>query len=128
MSPPCARRGAPIIGLVKRDLADSAVRLTPYAADVEALAAAGADIVAFDATDRERPAAAADLRAAAHRAERLAMADISTLAESRAAFAFGADLVGAVLSGYTGGAETGGAGFRIAGLRGRSPRGWPASA
>jgi len=103
----------PIIGLVKRDLADSPVRITPYAADVEALAAAGADILAFDATDRERPAAAADLCAAAHRAGRLAMADISTLAEARAAFAFGADLVGTTLSGYTGGAEPEGPDFEL---------------
>ena len=104
---------APIIGLVKRDLANSFVRITPYAADVEALAAAGADIVAFDATDRARPVAAADLCAAAHRAGRLAMADISTLAEASAAFAFGADLVGTTLSGYTGGAEPEGPDFDL---------------
>ena len=96
---------APIIGLVKRDLADSPVRITPHVADVEALAAAGADIVAFDATDRARPAAATELAAAAHRAGKLAMADVSNLAEARAAFAFGADLVGTTLSGYTGGPE-----------------------
>ncbi len=33
------------------------------------------------------------------------MADISNLAEARAAFAFGADVVGTTLAGYTGGAE-----------------------
>ena len=36
---------APIIGLVKRDLADSAVRITPFAQDVADLANAGADII-----------------------------------------------------------------------------------
>lgn len=45
----------PIIGIVKRDLIDSPVRITPYVEDVDALAAAGATIIAFDATDRLRP-------------------------------------------------------------------------
>jgi N-acetylmannosamine-6-phosphate 2-epimerase / N-acetylmannosamine kinase len=107
-----ATRG-PIIGLVKRDLSGSPVRITPYAADVEALAAAGADIVAFDATDRERPVAAADLCVAAHGAGRLAMADISTLGEARAALDFGADLVGTTLSGYTGAEEPAGPDFAL---------------
>ena len=44
----------PIIGLVKRDLSESPVRITPFVEDVEALADAGADIIAFDATDRVR--------------------------------------------------------------------------
>jgi N-acylglucosamine-6-phosphate 2-epimerase len=38
----------PIIGIVKRDLADSPVRITPYPQDVRALAQAGADVVAVD--------------------------------------------------------------------------------
>ena len=42
----------PIIGIVKRDLEDSPVRITPFIEDAEALADAGADVVAFDATDR----------------------------------------------------------------------------
>ena len=45
----------PIIGLVKRDLPDSPVRITPWIEDVDALAKAGADIIAYDATGRERP-------------------------------------------------------------------------
>lgn len=55
---------APIIGIVKRDLDDSPVRITPFVADVEALADAGADIIAFDATDRPRPATIEALLAA----------------------------------------------------------------
>jgi N-acylglucosamine-6-phosphate 2-epimerase len=46
----------PVIGIVKRDLADSPVRITPFVEDVRALAAAGADIVAVDVTRRTRPA------------------------------------------------------------------------
>ena len=45
----------PIIGLVKRDLDDSPVRITPFIEDVDALADAGADIIAYDATQRPRP-------------------------------------------------------------------------
>jgi N-acylglucosamine-6-phosphate 2-epimerase len=46
----------PVIGIVKRDLPDSPVRITPFLEDVDALAQAGADIIAFDGTDRLRPA------------------------------------------------------------------------
>ena len=42
----------PVVGLIKRDLDDSAVRITPYDEDVEALVRAGATVVAVDATDR----------------------------------------------------------------------------
>ena len=37
----------PIIGIVKRDLEDSPVRITAYIEDVDALAQAGADIIAI---------------------------------------------------------------------------------
>lgn len=39
----------PIIGIVKRDLEDSPVRITAYIEDVDALAQAGADIIAMTA-------------------------------------------------------------------------------
>ncbi len=45
----------PVIGLIKRDLDDSPVRITPFLEDVKALCDAGAAIVAVDATDRPRP-------------------------------------------------------------------------
>lgn len=96
---------APIIGIVKRDLANSPVRITPWLDDVEALAGAGADIIAFDATQRPRPASAEALCAAVKARGAIAMADISSLSEARAAFAFGADVVGTTLAGYTGGPE-----------------------
>ena len=96
---------APIIGLIKRDLNNSPVRITPFEQDVEALAKAGADIIAFDATDRLRPAAASALCKVAHGRGKLAMADVSSFAEARAAVGFGADLIGTTMSGYTGGEE-----------------------
>jgi len=93
----------PIVGIVKRDRDDTPVRITPEIADVGALAAAGATVIAVDATARPRPVAAADLIAAIHDAGRLAMADIATLDEGLAAAAAGADFVASTLSGYTGG-------------------------
>ena len=95
----------PVIGLVKRDLEDSPVRITPTAADAAALVEAGADIVAFDATGRARPAPVAALIEVIHAKGALAMADCADLEDGVAALAAGADLVGSTLSGYTGGPE-----------------------
>lgn len=94
---------APVIGLIKRDLPDSAIRITPYPEDVRALCAAGADIVAFDATARPRPASVAALIAAAKAGGALAMADCATLDEGRAALSHGAAVLGSTLSGYVAG-------------------------
>lgn len=91
----------PIIGLIKRDLTDSPIRITPFSTDVRDLAAAGADIIAYDATDRVRPEAAAALLSAIRATGALAMADCATLAEARAAYAQGAAILGSTLSGYT---------------------------
>lgn len=95
----------PIIGLVKRDLPHSPVRITPDLADAVALAEAGADIVAFDATRRIRPASVGDLVAAIHARGALAMADCADADDAAAALAVNADIVGSTLSGYTGGPE-----------------------
>jgi len=97
-----AATGAPIIGIVKRDLDDSPVRITPFIADVDALADAGADIIAFDATDRPRPATMQALVDAAKARGKLTMADCSSLEDARAALAAGVDFVGTTLSGYVG--------------------------
>ncbi|KLK91298.1 N-acetylmannosamine kinase [Microvirga vignae] len=92
----------PIIGLVKRDLADTPVRITPWIEDVKALAEAGATIIAFDATDRTRPVPVEDLIKAVHAQGRRAMADIATIAEARSAAGLGVDIIGTTMSGYTG--------------------------
>jgi len=91
---------APIIGLIKRDFPGTTVRISATLADIDALATAGADIIAFDATAYPRPVPAADLLARIHHHGRLAMADISTAREADAAARLGADLVGTTLSGY----------------------------
>ena len=95
---------APIIGIIKRDLADSPVRITPLVEDVAALAGAGADIIAVDGTDRHRPVPRAALVAAIHEAGVLAMADCATPGDGAACRALGYDILGTTLSGYT--AET----------------------
>ncbi|WP_205849176.1 N-acetylmannosamine-6-phosphate 2-epimerase [Natronospirillum operosum] len=92
----------PIIGLIKHDLDDFPVRITPFEEDVDALVAAGADIVAFDATDRPRPVPVSALLARVRRHGKLAMADCSNPADGLAAAALGCDIVGTTLSGYTG--------------------------
>ncbi|KUJ82983.1 N-acetylmannosamine-6-phosphate 2-epimerase [Microbulbifer flavimaris] len=92
-----------IIGIVKRDLPDSPVRITPFLSDVEALALAGADIIAVDGTDRPRPESLKALIEAIHHHGKVVMADCSCLADAGQAHRHGADIVGSTLSGYTGG-------------------------
>lgn len=92
---------APIVGLVKRDEPRTDVYITPLLSDVHDLADAGADIIAFDATMRERPVLVRDMIDAIHARGKLVMADCSTFDEGLAAWHAGADLVGSTLSGYT---------------------------
>lgn len=96
------RVSIPIIGILKRDLPDSPVRITPWLADVDALADAGADIIAFDGTDRPRPVAVSELLARIQKRGLLAMADCSTLEDGLHCQQLGAELIGTTLSGYTG--------------------------
>jgi N-acylglucosamine-6-phosphate 2-epimerase len=93
----------PVIGLVKCDLPDSPVRITPLPEQVDALIAAGADIVAFDATDRARPVPREALVARIHAGGALAMADCATAADGRVAAAMGCAVLGSTMSGYAGG-------------------------
>jgi N-acetylmannosamine-6-phosphate 2-epimerase/N-acetylmannosamine kinase len=95
----------PIIGIVKRHLGESPVRITPFIEDAEALAAAGADVIAFDATERIRPASVEALVQAIKASGKLTMADCSSLDDARRALAAGVDFVGTTLSGYIGGPE-----------------------
>ncbi len=93
----------PIIGIVKQDPASSGVRITPREEDVDALAAAGAEIIAIDATERARPVPFCDLVGRAHGHGCLVMADCSNFDEARLAAQLGCEIVGSTLSGYTGG-------------------------
>jgi N-acylglucosamine-6-phosphate 2-epimerase len=92
----------PVIGIVKR--ADQPlVYITPFLEDMQALAKAGADIVAFDATCRPRPVSVADLIAYGKSLGLTLMSDCSNLREAETAASLGCDIMGSTLSGYVGG-------------------------
>ena len=93
----------PIIGIVKRDLPDSPVRITPFLHDIEDLAKAGADIIAVDGTNRPRPVDIESAVKKIHELGCLAMADCSNLEEGLYCQKLGFDIVGSTMSGYTGG-------------------------
>ena len=103
-----ARVRIPIVGLIKREYAGFAPYITPGLEEVRAVASAGAEIVAFDATLRSRPdgSEARDLIAEIHSEGRLALADCAEAGEASKAIAAGADIVATTLCGYT--AETAG--------------------
>jgi N-acylglucosamine-6-phosphate 2-epimerase len=93
----------PIVGLIKREYPGYEPYITPTLEEVTAIAGAGADLIAFDATGRKRPGDARleTLVAAIHAAGRLAVADCATLEEGRTAARLGADVVATTLCGYT---------------------------
>jgi putative N-acetylmannosamine-6-phosphate epimerase len=91
----------PLIGLFKDG--EDGVYITPTVQHAEQVITAGADVVAFDATLRQRPqggAIAAQI-AAIHARHKLALADVATLEEALVAQAAGADFAAPTLSGYT---------------------------
>lgn len=93
----------PIIGIVKRDLPDSPVRISPFLQDIEELAAAGADIIAFDGTDRVRPTTREAIIKRIKELGCLAMADCSNFEEGMHCHNLGVEIIGSTMSGYTGG-------------------------
>ncbi|GAK88057.1 N-acetylmannosamine-6-phosphate 2-epimerase [Vibrio ponticus] len=95
----------PIIAIVKRDLTDSPVRITPYLCDVASLAEAGATIIAFDATNRARPESRDAIAKAIQATECFAMADCSSFEDGLWANEVGVEIIGSTLSGYVGGEE-----------------------
>lgn len=92
---------APIVGIVKRDLADSPVRITPFLRDIDQLVAAGADIIAFDGTDRIRPVDIKTIVKHIQSLGHLSMADCSNLQEGLYCQELGVDFIGSTMSGYT---------------------------
>jgi len=99
-----SRVTVPIIGLWKQQLPGYDVYITPQLEHARAIASAGADIIAIDATLRERPGGetVATLIAQIHeQLQKPVMADVDTMAAALAAADAGADLVGTTLYGYT---------------------------
>lgn len=96
------RTQLPIIGIIKDTREGFDNYITTSSADAEALVAAGADIVAIQATTGTRPGESfAEIAVATHRLGKLVMADIATLAEARQAAAEGADLIATTMVGHT---------------------------
>lgn len=98
------RISVPVIGLWKRLQPHCSVYITPQFEDAKAIATAGADIIAIDATQRSRPHG----ETVEQLIERIhaelgkpVMADIDTLENAIAAERAGADLIGTTLYGYT---------------------------
>jgi N-acylglucosamine-6-phosphate 2-epimerase len=94
----------PIIGLWKQVITGSDVYITPNFIHAVAVAEAGADIIALDATFRKRPEEEklADIIGRIHQElGKLVMADVDTIESAIAAVHGGADIVGTTLFGYT---------------------------
>ena len=94
----------PIIGINKIAYEGFDVFITPTLESAQQVVAAGADIIAMDATLRPRPdrlSVAQAIQLYKRELGLLIMADISTLEEGLAAAEAGADIVATTLSGYT---------------------------
>lgn len=95
----------PIIGIVKRDYADSRVYITPTMKEVDALMNIQPDIIALDATKRVRPdGVSLDAFFSQVREkypEQMFMADCSSIEEAVHADAIGFDFIGTTMVGYT---------------------------
>ncbi len=94
----------PIIGLWKQVITGSDVYITPQFHHAVAVAQAGADIIAIDATTRNRPGdeKLADIITLIHqKLNKPVMADVDTYESAQLAVNAGADIVGTTLFGYT---------------------------
>ncbi|MBS9393411.1 MAG: N-acetylmannosamine-6-phosphate 2-epimerase [Dolichospermum sp. LBC05a] len=94
----------PIIGLWKQVITGSDVYITPQFHHAVAVAEAGADIIAIDATTRNRPGdeKLADIITLIHQQlNQPVMADVDTYESAQLAVNAGADIVGTTLFGYT---------------------------
>ncbi|MEB3165510.1 MAG: N-acetylmannosamine-6-phosphate 2-epimerase [Cyanobacteriota bacterium] len=93
-----------IVGLWKRTLPGSSVYITPTWREIRAVWAAGADLVAIDATDRPRPGGETLAELASRCRSELGapwMADVDSLENGLRAAELGCAWVGTTLYGYT---------------------------
>ena len=104
----------PVIGLWKDGA--TGVYITPTVRHALACVSAGAEIIAVDATRRERPDGStyAEIVDAVHAAGALVMADCGSLGDAEYAAEAGSDILSTTLAGYTGEREkTKGADFEL---------------
>ena len=92
----------PVIGIKKRNLKKHSIVITPFLSDVEKLSILGAEIIAFDATLRDRPVTVEKIISKIHSLKKIAMADCSNIKDANNAIENGADIISTTLSGYTG--------------------------
>lgn len=98
------RSQVPIIGLWKQQIPGYEVYITPQFHHAQAIAQAGADIIAIDATARKRPdgETLSSLITRIHNElGKAVMADVDTIENAIASVNAGADIVGTTLYGYT---------------------------
>lgn len=95
----------PIIGIIKEVYGDCQVYITPTRKEIDSLMACGVDIIASDATKRERPDGKTideffrEVREAYP--DQLFMADCSSYEEGMHAAQLGFDFIGTTMHGYT---------------------------
>lgn len=98
------RCNAPIIGLWKQIISGYDVYITPQFHHASAIATAGADIIAIDATTRVRPQGETInslIKQIHNELGKPVMADVDTIDNAIAALNAGADIIGTTLYGYT---------------------------
>ena len=95
----------PVIGILKKEYENYKVFITPTLSEVEKVVAAGADMIAVDATSRKRPDGLdleTFIKEIKLRYKDLpVMADISTIDEAEKAEKLGFDCISTTLVGYT---------------------------
>lgn len=95
----------PVIGIVKRDYADSKVYITPTMKEIEELMEVKPEIIALDATIAARPGGLTldefFHQIKAKYPDQLLMADCSTVEEALHADELGFDFIGTTMVGYT---------------------------
>ena len=95
----------PIIGIIKKDYADSEIYITTTMEEIDKLAAIDVDVIALDATNRKRPDGKtleefySEIRQKYPNLK--LMADCSTVDEAIFADKLGFDFIGTTLVGYT---------------------------
>ncbi len=95
----------PVIGIIKREYANSDVYITPTQQEIDELAATKCEIIAVDATSRHRPNGTTLVELVAytrqHYPHLLLMADCASVADVEQAERLGFDIIAPTLVGYT---------------------------
>lgn len=94
----------PIIGLIKKEYADSPVYITPTLTEVKSLVKSSCNVIALDATRRARPGGVklqTLLQYIRDHSDKAVMADIATYEDAMEADAMGFDYISTTMRSYT---------------------------